>query len=239
MPLEKGNAQLVISRNIREMIHSGHPRDQAVAAALSTARRTARAMGGMMPPPTPYFARREAAGENDSYGLIDSSIPGRTDRHNTDLPAGSYVLPADVISGLGEGNSRAGAAVMDQALHSMPYGITAPHMSGHSTIPNAPSAYRDAQGSYQVRHMQDYAKAGGVTGRDHEKIPVVLAGGEFVVPPHMIAYHPHLGGGNPSDSDPKSYRRALLKGHRVLDKFVLDQRAKHIKTLKKLPPPQK
>jgi len=42
MPLESGNSQAVKSRNIREMIRAGHPRDQAVAAAMSNARKSKR-----------------------------------------------------------------------------------------------------------------------------------------------------------------------------------------------------
>ena len=34
MPLTKGKSKAVISANISEMIHAGHPRDQAIAAAL-------------------------------------------------------------------------------------------------------------------------------------------------------------------------------------------------------------
>lgn len=40
MPLHKGKSKKVISENIREMIHAGHPQKQAVAAALSTARKS-------------------------------------------------------------------------------------------------------------------------------------------------------------------------------------------------------
>lgn len=39
-PLQKGKSKKVISTNISEMVHSGHPRDQAIAAALSTARKS-------------------------------------------------------------------------------------------------------------------------------------------------------------------------------------------------------
>ena len=38
MPLKPGKSRKVVSANVREMIRSGHPRAQAVAAALSKAR---------------------------------------------------------------------------------------------------------------------------------------------------------------------------------------------------------
>jgi len=37
MPLTKGKSKKVIAKNIREMVHSGHPQRVAVAAALHTA----------------------------------------------------------------------------------------------------------------------------------------------------------------------------------------------------------
>lgn len=39
MPLKSGKSRKVISENISEMVHSGHPRKQAIAAALNNARR--------------------------------------------------------------------------------------------------------------------------------------------------------------------------------------------------------
>jgi hypothetical protein len=40
MPLKKGKSKAVISSNISEMIKSGHPKDQAIAASLSQARKS-------------------------------------------------------------------------------------------------------------------------------------------------------------------------------------------------------
>ncbi len=40
MPLSKGKSRKVIGNNIREMENAGHPRRQAIAAALNTARKS-------------------------------------------------------------------------------------------------------------------------------------------------------------------------------------------------------
>lgn len=40
MPLKKGSSKSIISHNISEMVHSGHPQKQAVAAALANARKS-------------------------------------------------------------------------------------------------------------------------------------------------------------------------------------------------------
>jgi len=40
MPLKKGKTQKTINENIREMVDAGHPQEQAVAAALDTARKS-------------------------------------------------------------------------------------------------------------------------------------------------------------------------------------------------------
>jgi len=40
MPLHKGKSKKVISMNIKEMMGSGHPQKQAIAAAMSMARKS-------------------------------------------------------------------------------------------------------------------------------------------------------------------------------------------------------
>lgn len=41
-------------------------------------------------------------------GPLHSDVPGRTDALPIDVPEGSYVIPADVVSALGQGNTAAG-----------------------------------------------------------------------------------------------------------------------------------
>lgn len=87
MPLKSGIKN--IGKNIREMRHSGHPQKQAVAAAMNAAYGPARADGGFV-------------------GALDGASGGRADDIATRLPSGSHVLPADVVSALGDGNSQKG-----------------------------------------------------------------------------------------------------------------------------------
>lgn len=94
MPLKQGSSQKTISANISEMIDAGHPRNQAIAAALSTARKK-RAEGG-------------GVSEKIHVGPIHSPVAGRTDHLPINVPSGSYVIPADIISAMGEGNTMAG-----------------------------------------------------------------------------------------------------------------------------------
>jgi hypothetical protein len=119
MPLKKGSSQKTISNNISEMMEHGHPRAQAIAAAL----RTARAHGGKV-----------------HKGPIHSSVAGRTDHLPMHVASGSYVIPADIISAMGEGNSMAGFKVaqnifgghnrtkgMPYGAKGLPYGVPTPH----------------------------------------------------------------------------------------------------------------
>jgi len=154
-----------------------------------------------------YGLRRE--------GMINSSVPGRTDKLPMNVAAGSYVLPADIPSALGQGNSAAGGQILSKMFSSGPYGLPTMHAGsgrgpGAGHLPRPPAAPK--------MHFAE----GGEAGDDH--IPIIAAGGEFIIHPDVVK---DLGHGD------------ITKGHRVLDQFVLHTRKEHIKTLKKLPGPKR
>jgi hypothetical protein len=111
MPLLKGKGQKTIGANIREMIHAGHPQDQAVAAALNQARQS-RADGG--------------SSEKIHVGPIHSPVAGRTDHLPINVPSGAYVIPADIISAMGEGNTMAGFRIANAIFGMQERGDGAP-----------------------------------------------------------------------------------------------------------------
>lgn len=127
---------------------------------------------------SPWWERREASEDfRPETGFLHSTVPGRTDKINMSPPAGSYVLPADVISGLGEGNSLAGARIMSEALNSGPYGIPQPRAPREHTMPRPPRPLPpESQG-----------------GRHNSPVPIVAAGGEMVLSPDEVM---RIGGGN-------------------------------------------
>lgn len=49
-------------------------------------------------------------------GLFHSDVAGRTDKLHVKVPHDSYIVPADVVSGLGQGNTMAGAKVLDNIV---------------------------------------------------------------------------------------------------------------------------
>lgn len=141
-------------------------------------------------------------------GPIHSSIPGRTDRHNVHVESGSYVIPADTINSLGEDNTMAGFKVARELFSSKPYGMDR-------------GIYNEGESAYGVGGNPYGAKF--ARGGAANLVPVVVAGGEYVVTPQEVM---NIGGGD------------LNAGHEILDEFVKEVRKRKINLLKKLPGPK-
>ena len=238
MPLTQGSSQKTISSNIAEMIDSGHPRDQAIAAAMNTARKVKarKAEGGSL--------GFHAAGSRIRLhtGPIHSAVAGRTDHLPMHVPHGAYVLPADIVSGMGQGNTVAGFKIAKQlpsifsasfygqekAGAGKPYGgsFYGRSKAGEGTpyggegLPyHGPSPKKASGGPADV--SSDDGSGGQGNG---EGVPIVAAGGEHV-------YHP--------DEVRKIGNGDVDRGHKILDEFVVNYRDHLRQTLKALPGPKK
>ena len=169
MPLKHGKSQKTISGNISEMIHAGHPQKQAIAAALNTARQT-KAHGGQgfynKKPHTPPRAFRAPQVKKIHVGPIHSLVAGRTDHLPMHVASGSYVIPADIISAMGEGNTMAGFKVAKDIFSQPFYGSGSPY--GASGLPYGATAPHKAEGG------------------ETDTVPIVAAGGEYVIHPKDV-----------------------------------------------------
>lgn len=155
----------------------------------------------------PWFAKAEARNLVHS-GPIMSAVPGRTDRHNMNLASGSYVLPSAAVAHLGQQNTMAGMKVLTNML-----GGGGPKIGQGMGAPKPP-------------HMMGIpGDRGGARGeRNGNIVPVITAGGEYVVTPEQVA---RLGDGD------------VKFGHRILDAWVQHLHKDAAKTIKNLPPPAK
>ena len=178
------------------------------------------AKGGFMRKPR---ADGGAVSEDEKLhtGPIHSPVAGRTDHLPMHVPSGSYVIPADIIGAMGEGNTMAGFKHVRRMFAGNPYGNKpAPYDQGaktpYATDPDT-QPYDPSAGPYQSELP---GKAHGGSAANH--VAIVAAGGEYVLTPDEV----RMAG----DGD-------LERGHRVLDEFIKRYRQKTIKTLQKLPGP--
>ena len=154
-------------------------------------------------------------------GIINMAVGGRTDHIPMNVLEGSYVLPADIVSGLGEGNTLAGAKILDNMFTMGPMNTKMPNFRASPRVP------ADISPKPEIKFGQapKYQAAGGRSVSTGSKpVPIIAAGGEYVIHPDVVA---KMGQGD------------MDKGHAYFDNFVKFVRNHTAKTLQKLPGPRK
>jgi hypothetical protein len=101
-------------------------------------------------------------------GAIHSSVAGRTDHLPMHVASGSYVIPADIISAMGEGNSMAGFKVAKNIFSAPgPYGQSADSLPyGASGMPYGVPAPKKAAGGdvgYEIMKKMAFSGSGNGT----------------------------------------------------------------------------
>lgn len=190
---------------------------------------------------------RADGGEADTGGIPDhpgapfagpivSTGAGRSDNVPMHVASGSYVLPADVVSHMGEGNSMAGLKLARLMFNPQPYNAQggpfgSPEGSAKKgkgmPIPKAKAIAAPAPPKGQALAPTPATPAGmtraaGGAAQGQGATPIAASGGEFVVSPAEVK---RRGQGD------------IDWGHKILDSFVLGVRKDHIKTLQGLPGP--
>lgn len=222
MPLTKSSSPQAFKSNLKAELNAGKKKNQALAIAFAVQRRAKKAKGGPLAA-LPFSERSMMMGMKRSLehqGMIHSPVAGRTDRLPMSVRSGAYVIPSDIVSALGQGNSAAGANGLNQQFKMGPYGTSA-GKAPHAMTPKM--AKLPGMGAPK----KPFADGGDVDSQTPGASPpvdIVAAGGEFVVPPEKVA---EVGGGDVSH------------GHNILDAMVAHVRKKNIKTLRKLPKPKK
>ena len=168
---------------------------------------------------------------------------GRTDDVPMHVGNGSYVLPADFVSSVGEGNTLNGLSILKMMFSPKPYGATAgpwgaqnfpmargpgppkaqqPRVVGFPRFQVGPGVAQNVVRPQMGQAQSQVQKFGGSVPDGPGATPIMASGGEFVIPPAEVR---RRGGGD------------IAKGHRILDAWVKSVRKDHIKTLQKLPGP--
>jgi hypothetical protein len=102
--------------------------------------------GGAVRPGTRGVGRNRAV----PRGLVHSDGAGRADSVNARVPAGGFVMPADIVSGLGQGNTLAGGHMLDQMVAQVPKPPPGAGFADGGTTTGAPVDIRLSGGEYYL-----------------------------------------------------------------------------------------
>lgn len=212
MPLRAGSDPATIGYNIHEMMTHGHPHLQALAAALHNAHyRPHRDDGGMVP-------------------VTSQDTPGLQPNVQTQTPQGQNLVQRfstmspeqlrELAPRLSGQMQQTAQRVLRQKQMAPSYGQTAKPQAAMPQFGLAGSPPPVDQTTFAGGAV-GYA-SGGATHRDNETVPILAAGGEFVISPDHVRI---LGNGD------------VRAGHKLLDAWVVDARKQIVTKMKSLKGP--
>lgn len=120
----------------------------------------------------PWYTRQQARGMGSGLGksgLLGGVTPGRTDTLPIKVGNGGYVIPADIVSALGQGNTQAGGSILGKMF------------SGGSRMASRIKAGRSPKGG----KASVFADGGAPEGEG--EVPIIAASGEYVLDPEQVA----------------------------------------------------
>lgn len=143
---------------VRSVAQQARAKDMPLGAIA----KAARTCGGRL-------KRADGGGIPFNAGLLRSARPvgGRTDTLPVDVPTGSYIIPADIVSSFGEGDTEAGREALDRAF---------PHSARHAKAHGGPAERVPiiaAGGEYSV-HPDDIVHRWGSLEAGHKALDAMV-----------------------------------------------------------------
>lgn len=153
MPLVQSASRKAVGENIKREETANKPRKQAIAIALDVQRRNRADGGGALTKEPIHLG-----------GLVGGHDGGRADTVMCSVPKGSYIIPADVVSGMGQGNTTRGAKAFDGVFG------TAAHVANGmlQKMPMVP--VKLSSGEYSVDPIAVSKEGGGNLSRGHDTL---------------------------------------------------------------------
>lgn len=208
----------------------------AMPQAGMPAQPATQASGGGVRPAPPIFHARIGMMPHKAVGGASTGMSPAVSTYiannGANAPPGSTQMGTGINASTGVGASSTGIPALDAYLNSTEAGASFAKPPGPGPVPAAPAPAPDAAQQFYDAFSGSGGgsqKRGGNVGHatggaPADGVPILAAGGEFVISPEHIA---RLGDGD------------IKEGHRRMDEWVVRTRRQIVEKMKKLKPPVK